>query len=204
MRHWIRLRNALFLCASASFLMQGCSMPQEKAPFQPKLAESYESDALLEYGEGQSASLHLTRCGNALWEASFTDPPALAGVILTFDGNQVSASYKGLEFSVPKSALPAKNMLATVTETLDAAQASGTLSCSEQEDGSFLAEGECTGGSYTLTFQADGQPLCFAVPSQPLKLTFSGYTVLKETVETAVSETTVTAAETAAVTETTA
>ena len=185
MRHLIHLRDALLFCTPAAIILSGCAAAKPDAPFQPVRAESYEADAVLEYGEGQSAALHLTRCGNALWDASFTEPAALAGVILTFDGNMVSASYKGLAFSVPKSALPAKNMLLMATETLDAAQAAETLPCAQQEDGSFCAQGECAGGSYTLTFDAAGQPVCFEVPSQPLRLTFSGFTVLQETAVTA-------------------
>ena len=204
MRHLMHLRNALLFCVPAAILMQGCQAPQGDAQVQPLPAETYEADCTLEYGEGQSAALHLTRCGDSLWDAAFTEPPALAGIILTFDGNAVSASYKGLAFTVPKTALPAKNMLTLLTEALDAAHAAESLPCSPQDDGSQLCQGECAGGSYTLTFDPDGQPLQFEVPSQPLKITFSGFTVLQESGTTEPAGTDITTAETAADTSETA
>ena len=202
MRQLTILRNALFFCVPAAFFLQSCALPQkEPAEFAPVRAESYEADALLEYGEGQSAALHLTRYGDALWDASFTEPTALAGVILTFDGDTVSASYKGLAFSVPKSALPAKNMLAAATEALDEAAASETLPCRLQEDGTWSCTGECAGGSYTLTFSESGEPMRFDLPSQPFCLTLSGFTVLQTSAETAASETAASYAPETAVTQ---
>ena len=196
MTHVIHLRNALFFCVPAAVFMQGCDLPQQDAPFQPMHAESYETDVLLEYGDGQSANLHLTRCGNALWDAEFTEPAALSGVVLTFDGDKVSANYKGLAFTVPKSALPAKNMLGIATEALDAADAAESLPCTQQEDGSWRYSGECAGGSYTLSFTGSGEPLVFDLPAQPLKLTFSGFTVTEQHAETTDTQTNVSAAET--------
>lgn len=197
MTHVIHLRNALFFCVPAAVLMQGCDLPKQDAPFQPMHAEAYETDVLLEYGDGQSANLHLTRCGDALWDAEFTEPAALSGVVLTFDGDKVSANYKGLAFTVPKSALPAKNMLGIATEALDAADAAESLPCAQQEDGSWSYSGECAGGSYTLSFAESGEPLVFDLPAQPLRLTFSGFTVTQQTVETTGTQTDVSAMETA-------
>lgn len=181
MKHLNLLRNALIFCIPAAICLQGCEMPQQDAAFQPVKAESYEADILLEYGENESASFHLTRMGDALWDAAFSEPASLSGVILTFDGDAVSASYKGLAFTVPKSALPAKNMLGIVTEALDAADAAEALPCTQQEDGSWRYQGECSGGSYTLTFAESGEPLTFEVPAQPLKLTFSDFAVIQNT-----------------------
>ena len=204
MRHCY-LRNALIFCVPASILLCGCEMPQKQdAPFQPIRAESYEADILLEYGEDQTANLHLTRCGNALWDANFTEPPALAGVTLTFDGDAVSANYKGLAFTVPKTALPAKNMLGIVTEALDAADAAESLPCTQQSDGTWCYQGECAGGSYTMTFAESGEPLIFDLPAQPLKLTFSGFAVItQEAAESTITQTTVSSAETTSETITT-
>lgn len=196
MRHLKTLRNALFFCVPAAIFLQGCDMPQNDATFQPLHAESYEADILLEYGESQTAGLHLTRIGDAVWDATFSEPPALSGVVLSFDGNAVSASYKGLAFTIPKSALPAKNMLGIVTEALDAADAAESLPCTQQEDGNWCYQGNCAGGNYTLTFAQSGEPLIFDLPSQPLKLTFSEFKVIQSAAETSDVQTTVSANET--------
>lgn len=195
MKRLIFMRNALFVCLSG-VLLAGCTAPQEASDFTPVLDESFEAQADMEYGEGQTAQIHITRCSADFWEAAFTEPATLSGVVLTFDGEIVTASYKGLEFTVPKSALPAKNMLTMATEALDAAAGAEQLPCTEQEDGTWCYAADCAGGSFTLTFTDSGEPLVFDLPAQPLKITFSGYRCLS-TAETAPAETTsTTAAET--------
>lgn len=196
MRHLKALRNALFFCVPALISLQGCEMPQNDETFQPLQAESYEADVLLAYGEDQTAGLHLTRIGDSVWDAAFTEPASLAGVVLSFDGSAVSASYKGLAFTIPKSALPAKNMLGMVTEALDAADAAESLPCTQQEDGSWCYQGSCAGGNYTLTFGQSGEPLVFDLPSQPLKLTFSEFRVIQSTAESSDAQTNVSTSET--------
>ncbi len=208
MKRSLFLRNALFLCLPACLLLSGCDAAKQNAAFTPQLAESYDANVLLEYGEGQSASLTLSRCGDALWDVVFAEPPALAGVTLTFDHGAVTASYKGLAFSVPKTAMPAKNMLSLVTGALDAAAAAGPLPCSQRDNGTWCYSAECEGGTCTLTFSENGEPAAFEIPSQPLKLTFSDYTVTAaaETAQTeSVSSTaSASAADTTAASETAA
>ena len=69
-------------------------------------------------------------------------------------------------------------------------------------------ERKMVSGYQTMTFAESGEPLIFDLPAQPLKLTFTSYTVTAEPAattspaETAVAETT-TAAETAAAENTT-
>lgn len=172
------LRNALVFCVPACLLLTSCSPAQSGGDFSPQLDESYAVQAEMEYAEGLSAQLSLTRYGSELWEAAFTEPASLAGVVLTFDGNTVSASYKGLEFTVPKSALAAKNMLLYITDALNAAAAADQLPCSRLEDGSWVCSGDSDGGCYSLSFAENGQPLRFELPAQPLTVSFSAYTAL--------------------------
>ena len=181
------LRNALVFCAPACLLLTSCTPAPSGGEFSPKLDESYSVQAEMDYADGLSAQLSLTRYGDQLWEAAFTEPASLAGVVLTFDGGAVSASYKGLEFTVPKSALAAKNMLLYVTDALNAAAAAEQLPCAPQDDGSWVCAGDSDGGAYTLSFSADGLPLGFDLPAQPLTLSFSAYTALNAPAETTVA-----------------
>ena len=185
------LRNALIFCVPACFLLNGCAAGNQAAPFTPKLNGAYSAEAELEYGAGQTALLTVTRYDKAQWEAAFSAPAALEGVVLQFDGDAVRASYKGLEFSVPRSALPAKNMLVLATEALDLAAEAAPLPCTEQSDGTWSYSGESEAGSYTVTFTADGTPAALDMPAQPFTIRFSGYTA-------AAAETTVPAQTTAA------
>lgn len=196
MKRLIFVRNALFFCLTGA-LLTGCTAPQAASDFAPAMDESFEAQADMEYGEGQTAQLHITRCSANLWEAAFAEPATLAGVVLTFDGDAVTASYKGLEFTVPKSALPAKNMLSLVTDALDAAAVADQLPCVEQEDGTWCYASDCAGGAFTLTFTESGEPLVFELPAQPLKITFSSYNCLgtAESAPDEASSTTVAATE---------
>ena len=117
--------------------------------------------------------MNVTRYGKAQWEAAFTAPASLEGVVLQFDGNAVTASYKGLQFSVPKSALPAKNMLVLATDALDLAAETVPLPCTEQSDGTWRYSGESEAGTCTVTFSADGEPRSVEMPAQPFTLRFS-------------------------------
>lgn len=181
------LRNALIFCVPACLLLTSCTPAPSGGDFSPKLDESYSVHAEMDYADGLSAQLSLTRYGDQLWEAAFTEPASLAGVVLTFDSGAVSASYKGLEFTVPKSALAAKNMLLYVTDALNAAAAADQLPCTPQDDGSWVCTGDSDGGAYTLAFSADGLPLGFELPAQPLKLSFSAYTALNAPAVTEIS-----------------
>lgn len=171
-------RNALCICVPACFLLGGCSTPQSAAEFSPKLDGAYSVEADMEYGSGQSAMLTVTRYDSGVWEAAFSEPESLAGVVLAFDGNAVSASYKGLAFSVPKSALPAKNMLVQVTDALDTAAAAPPLSYTQQDDGGYSCSVDTESGTCTLTFAETGEPAAAEIPSQPVTIRFSAYTPL--------------------------
>ncbi len=178
MRPLYFLRSALFFCVPACFLLSGCAAGTQTADFTPKLDGTFTADAELEYGSGQTASLTVTRYGKADWEAAFSAPAALEGVVLQFDGNAVNASYKGLAFSVPKSALPAKNVLVQATEVLDQAAETDPLPCREQSDGTWCYTAETEAGSCTVTFSADGEPAAVEMPAQPFTLRLSGYTAI--------------------------
>lgn len=189
MRPMYILGSALIFSVPACFLLCGCTLGQKTADFEPKLNGAYTAEAELAYGSGQTASVSVTRYGKAQWEAAFTAPASLEGVVLQFDGNAVTASYKGLQFSVPKSALPAKNMLVLATDALDLAAETVPLPCTEQSDGTWSYAGESEAGSCTVTFSGSGEPLSVEMPAQPFTLRFSSYTVIAPEV-TGTAETT--------------
>lgn len=184
------MKNALVFCVSACIL-SGCAMNAQETAFAPQLSAAYAVDAEMEYAGGEHAVLTLTRYGAGEWDAAFSEPQTLAGVVLSFDGNAVSASYKGLAFTVPKSAMPAKTVLSAATDVLDSLDGLDQIPCTQAEDGTWSSTGESEAGSYTLTFAADGSLSGFSVPSQPLTITFTGYRVYEtaETTAPAVSET---------------
>ena len=201
------LKNTLIFCVSACILCS-CTAKRGENAFTPQLDPAYSVQADMTYADGQQAALTLTRSGAGCWDAEFSEPAALSGVLLTFDGDAVSASYKGLAFTVPKSAMPAKNMLVAATEILDGLDGIAQLPCSATDDGTWISTGESAAGSYTVSFTDSGELCALEIPSQPLTVTFSGYAVVSAPAETdltaALTDITDTSSVTSDTTETTA
>ena len=194
MKPLVFLRCSLIFSMAAGCLLTGCTAPGSEEEFRPKLDAAYSVHAAMQYGDQQSAEMKLVRSGAGDWDAEFSAPETLSGVLLSFDGSAVTASYKGLAFTIPKNALPAKAMLCIVTDVLDAVQAQDALNCTAESDGSRTCSGDAEGGTYTLKFAPDGTLTAFEMPGQPLKVTFTEYAAGSPVPEStsAAAETTVT------------
>lgn len=114
----------------------------------------------------------VTRISDGKWEAEFESPNTLSGVKLSFEENMVKASYKGLDFSVPKSALPVKAMLSNLIEAVDTTARQTELSGSEDE-GLFYVTGSLDGGDFSLALDSNGNINTFEMPNNLLKIGFS-------------------------------
>ena len=147
----------------------------------------------------------ITRHSDSSWVAEFDSPNTLSGVKLTFEDNIVKASYKGLDFSVPKSALPVKAMLTNLIDAVDSLAVEEELHGSEAE-GLLHIEGSLDGGEYSLCVDKDGYIHTFEMPNNLLKIAFSEVSASGATISPAASETTACTTEIIAVetTETTA
>ena len=87
------------------------------------------------------------------------------------DGN-VSADYKGLSFSVPRSALPVKAMLLNLIDAVDENARKEELKGSENE-GKLEIPGSLESGDYTLSVDENGYIAAFSMPNNLLCITFS-------------------------------
>lgn len=182
MKPFVCMRNALLCCAvSTSLLLCSCDGGHSvTAEFSPKLDASFSVRAEMSYGEDNTAELLLTRYEEDHWDAAFETPSSLAGVVLTIEDEAVGANYKGLSFTVPKSALPAKAMLLLITDVLAELTDAETLPATANEDNTWTVSGETEAGSYTVTFLADGTLAGFSMPNQPLTVVLSDYKALSE------------------------
>ena len=140
----------------------------------------------------------ITRSSDSKWEAEFDSPNTLSGVKLTFEDNIVKASYKGLDFSVPKSALPVKAMLTNLIDEVDSLAIEEELHGSEAE-GLLHIEGSLDGGEYSLCVDKDGYIRTFEMPNNLLKIAFSEVSASGTPISPAESETTVCTTEITAV-----
>ncbi|MBR0483973.1 MAG: hypothetical protein IJJ69_04235 [Oscillospiraceae bacterium] len=117
----------------------------------------------------------LTRYGTDAWCVLFSEPQTLAGVQLDFLDDEVKASYKGLEFSVPQSAQAIRTELEDLMNIIDDMALSPDLSGKTQEN-KIICEGAVEEGSYTLTFTEAGIPEEFSLPCYDVVIVFDSFT----------------------------
>lgn len=134
----------------------------------------------------------IKRFGEGVWEIEFSEPNTLSGVKLEFSEGSVIASYKGLTFSVPQSAVPVKAMMLNLMKAVD--ENAKTEELSGKEDGDMLkVEGTLDGGDYTLTVDKDGLLSGFDMPNNKLTMRFTEMKTAEITLEQSASETVTTA-----------
>lgn len=170
-----RLFSSVFILFAA-FCLTACSVPVSgNSSRENKLGCAFTSSANITLDK-LNAEGTVTRLGDGEWEAEFDSPNTLSGVKLTFSEGSVGASYKGLEFSVPKSALPVKAMLLQLIEAVDSNAREEELKGSENE-GMFEVSGSLEGGDYTLRVDGNGNISSFEMPNNLLYISFSDVTV---------------------------
>lgn len=166
------------LCA---FVFAACSVPVmpggESSSRENRLGLPFEASMTLTLDRLEAeGTLKHTAAGD--WEAVFDTPSSLSGVTLSFsrsDGT-VTASYKGLTFSVPKSAFPVKAMLLCLISAVEENAALERLSGTET-DGMLTVSGRLDSGDYTLTADAEGLLSRFEMPGSRLDIRFTGVTL---------------------------
>ena len=114
----------------------------------------------------------MMRYGEGVWEIEFSEPNTLSGVKLEFSEGNVMASYKGLSFSVPQSAVPVKAMMLNFMQAVDDNAKNDELS-GEEKDGSISISGKLDGGDYTLTVDKEGLISGFEMPNNKLTMKFT-------------------------------
>ncbi|MBP5432656.1 hypothetical protein [Ruminococcus sp.] len=112
------------------------------------------------------------RFGDGVWEIEFSEPNTLSGVKLEFSDGNVLASYKGLSFSVPRSAIPVKAMMLNLMKAVDDNAAAAEL-MGEENDGMLSIKGSLDGGDYVLTVDENGLLSTFEMPNNKLKMRFT-------------------------------
>lgn len=121
------------------------------------------------------ASGTLCRFGEGVWEIEFDSPNTLSGVKLEFTDGTSTASYKGLSFSVPQSALPVKSMMSNLISVTDELARNEELS-GESENGELKIKGSLESGDYILTADESGNIRRFEMPNMNLVMEFGEIT----------------------------
>lgn len=163
----------------------------------PDLNKSFCVEAEMDY-DGDISKAKFQRYGKGSWKVEFSEPNTLAGVVLTFEDTNVEASYKGLSFSVPKSALPLKSVISAFINEVDKLAELPEITGGEKDD-LIVTEGEAELGKYEMSFDKKGMLAGFEMPNLNLVIKFTSCLegVTETTTEAAsqTAETTETAAE---------
>ncbi|MGN0620414.1 MAG: lipoprotein [Porcipelethomonas sp.] len=163
----------LFLSAIMILTLSACGGKGKSVSFAPKTNSPFSMSAEIKNGDTQASAV-ITRYGADNWDAEFSAPNTLAGVLISYRDNNVEASYKGLSFSVPKSALPLKAMISNLIEAVDGMSNLTEISC-EEDDGIMVYEGENEQGKYTMKFNNDGSLCGFDMPAFELEMIFTDF-----------------------------
>lgn len=149
----------------------GCKTPSsETGTAENGLNTSFQTETEITLDQ-MKASGTLCRFGEGMWEIEFNSPNTLSGVKLEFTDGTSTASYKGLNFSVPQSALPIKSMMSNLISVTDELARQEELS-GENENGEIKISGNLESGDYILTADKSGNLKRFEMPNMKLVMEF--------------------------------
>lgn len=173
-----KLFSSVFILLSLCLVSCSAPMPTAQSR-QNNLNSPFSSEITLTLDK-LTAEGNIKRYGDSEWEIEFESPNTLSGVNLAFSQGNVNASYKGLSFSVPKSALPVKAMLVNLIEAVDTNARSEELKGSDNE-GMLKISGTLEGGDYVLTVDGNGNISSFDMPNNLLEISFKEVTAISGT-----------------------
>ena len=174
---------------SAAFLLTSCASKATMESTESIVNSPFECDMKMIF-EDQEFGGKLRKTDIGVYEADFTSPDTLEGVILSFNGNDVTASYKGLSFTVPKKALPVKSALLNFFSVVDNLAQSDKIEGTEK-DGVIFINGENESGEYSLECDSKECDIdSFKMKNFGVRMEFENFTPVenKENVGEAVSE----------------
>ncbi len=170
----LQLQLTAVLLAAGCAALTGCAKPGGgDASAEQKLGGSFTTDMTMTIDD-MTANGTLARMGEGVWRVSFDEPPTLAGIVLDFADGDVTASYKGLAFSVPQSAMPAKSVLSNLILAVDELAQQEKIAGEEDGD-SVVVTGEMEGNPYILTLTKNGDLAGFEMDNMDAVLNFSGF-----------------------------
>lgn len=170
-----RYRGAFLLALVCCGMVTGCTRPGSSGETSAaqKLSGSFTAEMTMTVDDLAAVGT-LSRLGDGVWSASFDEPSTLAGVVLDFTDGEVTASYKGLGFSVPQTAMPAKSVLCQLITVVDTLAQQEQIT-GEDADGYVSVEGDLDGSPYTLRLTSSGELASFTLDGLDAVLQFEQF-----------------------------
>jgi|GEM_PF-1455798 len=168
----MKKRFFTFATICATVLLTACSVAgKKKENRQNGLSAPFQASVQIKIDEMDSTGT-LKRYGEGLWDIEFDSPNTVSGIKLSFADGEATASYKGLSFSVPHTALPIKSMMANLISVTDELARSNELEGKAKND-MLEISGKLDSGDYILTVDKDGNIVGFAMPGSKLDMSFT-------------------------------
>lgn len=120
------------------------------------LAREYSFTAEAAYS-GTTATLQLTKTGEADLQADFTAPEVLNGLSVTAAGEALTVRFRGMEVDLSAYAIPTQSLMTLVREVLTG-EKSGKLTVEAEED-TVTASGSILLTTYQLVFDKETMAL---------------------------------------------
>lgn len=120
------------------------------------LAREYSFTAEAAYS-GTTATLQLTKTGEADLQADFTAPEALNGLSVTAAGEALTVRFRGMEVDLSAYAIPTQSLMTLMREVLTG-EKSGKLTVEAEED-TVTASGSILLTTYQLVFDKETMAL---------------------------------------------
>ncbi len=157
---------AFFVLVLFVFGGVGC----RKATATPPITTDFSCEFRAIYRELAVAGT-LTRRAAGSVSLKFTEPSTLNGLTATWDGESVTLSLLGLEYTVTPESVPEAALGKELLSVLDAAlRSEGEVT---QDGNAVILSGVCNNHNYTYRYDAkSGAPISLLVPALPLTVTF--------------------------------
>ncbi len=168
-----RLISTIVVLSCAAVLSACSGTGGSNATVQQNLSGSFSTNLTLEMGDF-TAEGTLTRCDSGIWHMYFDNPSEVSGVELDFCDEDVTASYKGLSFSVPQAAMPSKSLLLQCIQVIDEIAQNPDVSGTKKDD-QIQIEGELETGPYVLSLNSDGSLADFRMDNMGACITFHDF-----------------------------
>ena len=175
--YYVKHIKRIFAVISLNTLLwsTGCTVVQSvPGKISNPMAGAFTAEVTITNADTESKAT-LTRYGSDAWCVLFREPQTLSGIQLDFIDDEVKASYKGLEFSVPQSAQAIRTELEDLMNIIDDMSLNPDLN-GKTEENKIICEGAIEEGSYTLTFTDAGIPAEFSLPCYGLVIVFDSFT----------------------------
>ena len=115
---------------------------------------------------------------NGVMTATVTYPEELSGVKLMFDGENVTAEYLGLTYTLKTDTMPLGNVALSIYNVFAHIAENGLTA--EQDESNCIIENEIDGEEYEFVFAPSGLPLELKMPDKELNVIFNNVTVKKD------------------------